>query len=122
VRAVHVDYPYGLDTEGRTATTEAAGHVRDLVEQLLFTEPGERVNRPELGCGLAQLVFEPNSGELSATVRAMVAGSLQRWLGDLIDVQVVETETDDSLLRVTIVYRLLLTGESVQEHFERDIA
>jgi phage baseplate assembly protein W len=118
----HVDYPYGFGRGRRTATTDWNDHVRDLVEQLLFTSPGERVNRPDFGCGLGELVFEPNSDELAGTVQAMVAGSLQRWLGDLIDVHAVEASADEATLRVAVAYRLVLTGEEFVSRFEREVA
>ena len=56
-----LDFPYHVDGTGRSATTGAADHVRDLIEQVLFTAPGERVMRPDFGSGLLALVFEPNS-------------------------------------------------------------
>ena len=117
----HVDYPYGFDPQGRTATTTWADHVRDLVEQTLFTSPGERVNRPDFGCGLLQLVFEPVGAELAAAVEATVFGSLQRWLGDVLELVSVEAETDESKVTVSIAYRLLRTGEQVVEQFERSV-
>ena len=65
-------------------------HIRDLIEQVLFTAPGERVNRPNFGSGLLQLVFAPNSDELAAATQFLVQGALQQWLGDLIQVEGVE--------------------------------
>jgi phage baseplate assembly protein W len=119
---IHVDYPYGVASSGRTATTGWTDHVRDLVEQLLFTSPGERVNRPDFGCGLGALVFEPNSDELVGTVQALVIGSLQSRLGDVIDVQAVEVRAEDAVLRVAVSYRVLSTGEELVEHFRRGAA
>ena len=63
---MNIDFPFHFDDRGRTATTTLDDHVRDLIEQLLFTSPGERVNRPDFGAGLLQLVFAPNSAELAA--------------------------------------------------------
>ena len=57
----HLDHPWHIDATGRTAQTDDAGHLRDLIEQVLFTAPGERVMRPDFGSGLLGLVFEPNS-------------------------------------------------------------
>ena len=56
-----LDYPYHFDGSGRSAATDEADHIRDLIEQVLFTSPGERVMRPDFGAGLLALVFEPNS-------------------------------------------------------------
>ena len=99
-----LDYPFHFDTRGRTAETSEDEHIRDLIEQVLFTAPGERVNRPTFGCGLMQLVFAPNSDALAATSQFLVQGALQQWLGDLIVVESVQVEADDSTLRVTIQY------------------
>jgi phage baseplate assembly protein W len=101
---MHVDYPFRVDDRGRTAETPTPDYVRDLVEQVLFTAPGERVNRPTFGCGLLQMVFAPNSDELAAATQFLVQGSLQQWLGDLINVETVEVEAVDSTLKVTIQY------------------
>ena len=73
-------------------------HIRDLIEQLLFTNPGERVNRPEFGSGLGQLIFAPNSPELATAVQFLVQGALQQWLGDLIAVERVQVDAVDSAL------------------------
>src|SRR6476469_6630045 len=98
------DYPYHFDPRGHTATTDDEDHARDLIEQVLFTAPGERVNRPTFGSGLMQLVFAPNSDELAATTQFLVQGALQQWLGDLIVVESVQVESRDSILRVFIQY------------------
>src|SRR3989442_15731790 len=101
---MNLDFPLHFDGRGRTAETDYEGHIRDLIEQLLFTAPGERVNRPGFGCGLLQLVFAPNSDELAAATQFLVQGSLQQWLGDLIDVEAVEAEGFDLTLRGTVRY------------------
>jgi phage baseplate assembly protein W len=91
-----------------------------MIEQLLFTNPGERVNRPGFGSGLQQLVFAPNSQELAATTQAMVQAALHQWLGDVIQVDTVLVESDEATLRVQIEYTLRRTGESRTETFERN--
>ena len=116
-----VDFPYHLDGRGRTATTDPDDHVRDMVEQVLFTSPGERVNRPTFGAGLMQLVFAPTSPELAAAVQAMVQGSLQQWLGAHVSVDAVEAVSEDSTLRVAVRYTIRATGERRETHFERHV-
>ena len=106
-----IDYPYHIDARGRTACTDEDGHIRDMIEQVLFTSPGERVNRPTFGSGLMQLVFAPNSPELAAATQFLVQGALQQWLGDLILVDLVEVSAEDSSLRVTIQYTVRRTNE-----------
>jgi phage baseplate assembly protein W len=101
---MNVDFPYHFDGRGRTAEAEGDAHIRDLIEQVLFTSPGERVNRPTFGCGLLQLVFAPNSDELAAATQYLVQGALQQWLGDLIQVEDVLVENEDSTLRVAVQY------------------
>ena len=89
---MNVDFPFHFDSRGRTAETADDDHVRDLIEQVLFTAPGERVNRPDFGSGLLQLVFAPNSAELAAATQFLVQGALQQWLGDLIEVRAVQVD------------------------------
>jgi phage baseplate assembly protein W len=71
--------------------------VRDLIDQLLFTNPGERVNRPDFGSGLLQLIFAPNSPELAAALQFTVQAALQQWLGDVIQVQALEVSSEAKL-------------------------
>ena len=112
-------YPYGFDRGGRTAAAEDLRHVRDLIEQVLFTVPGERVMRPELGSGIAQLVFAPSSPELAAATQMLVQGALQRWLGEIIIPTAVEVETDNATLRVTVEFQLRRDGRTATEVFTR---
>lgn len=113
----HVDFPFRVDGRGRSALTDGADHVRDLVEQVLFTSPGERVNRPDFGCGLLQLVFQPNAEPLAHAVRATVQASLQQWLGELIAVDRVTVDAEDSELQVTVGYTIRSTQESRVDQF-----
>jgi phage baseplate assembly protein W len=101
---MHIDFPRQIDGRGRSASTDDEDHIRDLVEQVLFTSPGERVNRPTFGSGLIQLVFMPNSAELATATQFLVQGALQQWLGDLIQVESVQVESEDASLRITVQY------------------
>ena len=114
-----IDYPFHFSSLGRTASTGYDDHVRDMIEQLLFTEPGERVNRPDFGSGVRQLVFAPNSPELAAALQYTVQAALQRWLGDVIEVAALEVVSEDAELRVTLQYVVLRTGEARTDTFER---
>ena len=107
-----LDYPYRFDGRGRTATTDAADHVRDLIEQVLFTAPGERVMRPDFGAGVLALVFEPNSTTLAATTQFLAQSGLQQHLAGLISVDAVTVENVDATLEVTVRYTLLADGTS----------
>jgi uncharacterized protein len=112
-----IDYPFSFDSRGRTATTDYNDHVRDMIEQLLFTSPGERVNNPEYGSGVLQLVFGPASPEIAATVEFTTQAALQRWLGDVIEVAELLVEAEEATLRVSLRYRVLRTGAWQVEQF-----
>lgn len=116
---MNIDFPFHFDGLGRTATTGDDDHVRDMIEQLLFTNPGERVNRPDFGSGLAQLVFAPNSPELAAALQFALQAALQRWLGDVVEVQEVAVVSEDAILRIIVRYSVRASGERRAETFER---
>jgi len=113
-----LDYPYHVDRHGRTASTGGLDHIRDLIEQVLFTTPGERVMRPDFGSGLLGLVFEPNGTALAATIQMLVQGSLQQHLGHLIAVQGVEVKNDESTLLVEVTYTVLRDQTSRTDAFQ----
>jgi uncharacterized protein len=116
---MNIDYPYHFDGQGRTASTDDADHVRDMIEQLLFTNPGERVNRPDFGSGLLQMVFAPNSPELASALQLTVQAALQRYLGDLINLQQLRVTAQDSTLSVVVQYVLRQTQQSFTQTFVR---
>ncbi len=108
---MNLAYPYRFSPLRRTAETDDAQHIRDLIEQVLFTIPGERVMRPDFGSGVAQLVFAPNSVELASATQMLIQGSLQQWLGELIVVQGVRVEAIDAVLSITVQYSIRLTDQ-----------
>lgn len=116
---MNIDYPFRIDSRGRTALTGGDDHIRDMIEQFLFTNPGERVNRPDFGSGLLGMVFEPNSQELATALQATIQAGLQRWLGDLIETQSVEVTSEEATLRVVVRYMVRRTEEGRIETFER---
>jgi len=119
--SVNVDFPYRVDGRGRTADTGADDHIRDLIEQVLFTAPGERVMRPEFGSGLLALVFEPGGPELVATTQHVVQGALQQELGSLIAVDSVQVAQDEGTLTVSVSYVLLQNQQRSQASFSRSV-
>ena len=119
---VRIDFPFHFDGRGGTALTGEDDHIRDMIEQFLFTSAGERVNRPDFGSGLLQLVFAPNSPELAAALKHTVQAGLQRWLGDVIEVRELEVASRDAVLRVELQYAVRRTGEVRSETFEGDAA
>jgi phage baseplate assembly protein W len=116
---MNLRYPYEFDARRRTAEAGEEDYIRGLIEQVLFTAPGERVMRPDFGSGLMQLVFAPNSTELAATTQFLVQGALQQWLGNLIALEAVEVEAVDSTLRVTVRYVIRRTQTQQIASFER---
>jgi phage baseplate assembly protein W len=108
---MNIDFPFHFDRRGGTATTDDNDHIRDMIEQFLFTNAGERVNRPNFGSGLLQLIFAPNSPELASTLQFTVQAGLQQWLGDLIQVQALEVTSTDALLRLDLRYLVRRTQE-----------
>src|SRR5512141_1413987 len=99
---MQIDFPYQIARNGRTALTGTEDHIRDLIEQVLFTTPGERVNRPTFGSGLLRLLFGPNGPEQGATAQLLVQAALQEWLGDVIQVEAVTVDTStEAVIEVT---------------------
>jgi phage baseplate assembly protein W len=115
----NIKYPLQFDDRGRTKEADYDTHIRDMIEQVLFTAPGERVNRPDFGTGLAQLVFAPNSPGLATTTQVLVQAALQQWLGHLIVVEQVSCLCEDSSLIVTVRYVVRRTDERRTAEFER---
>ncbi len=116
---VDVKFPYTFSSQGRTALSDYERHIKDMIEQILFTSPGERVNRPDFGCGLLQAVFEPNSEEMSATIQYLAQGALNRWLSHLIEVNEVVVASEDASLQVRVSYTLLKNRASYSAVFVR---
>jgi phage baseplate assembly protein W len=112
-----VDYPLMIDGAGRVALTGPDDHVRDMIEQVLFTRQGERAMRPDFGCGLTELVFEPNDTVLAAAIELRVRSALQRWLSDVADVEDVHVLAGDSELVVEVSWIRLLDGAPGQAAF-----
>ncbi len=119
---MNLAFPYRIDGRGRTREARRDEgrdeYIRDLIEQVLFTAPGERVMRPDFGCGLRQLLFEGNSPELAATTQMLAQGALQQWLGHLIAVESVAVEAVDSALHVEVTYVVRRTGVKRQAGYE----
>ncbi|HEX3585681.1 MAG TPA: GPW/gp25 family protein [Candidatus Angelobacter sp.] len=115
--AEYLDFPFDFDGSGRAARTDPDDHVRDMIYELLFTNPGERVNLPDFGCGLLQMVFRPNSEALAAATQLLVQGALQQWLGGVIAVQKLSVNNIEERLEIHLVYVRRDTGQQVQVQF-----
>jgi uncharacterized protein len=114
---MNIAFPYQFDGRGRTQEAVLDDYVRQLVEQVLFTSPGERVNLPDFGSGLLQLTFAPNSVEMAAATQFAVQGALQKWLGSYLKVQSVVASAEESTLTVTVTYSVLATDVTQVQTF-----
>ncbi len=103
-------FPFRVDPRGRSALADADAHARELIEQVLFTAPGERVLRPEFGSGVHQLLFAPAGDAVAAATEASVRAALQRWLADVVQVADVSVSHDEARVTVQVAYRVLATG------------
>ncbi|HZS09147.1 MAG TPA: GPW/gp25 family protein [Blastocatellia bacterium] len=119
---MNIDYPFQFVARGRVAATDDDDHVRDLIEQFLLTSPGERVNRPDFGSGLLQLVHAPNSAELAAALQFTVQAGLQQWLGDLIEVRRLDVTAGDARLVIDLQYLVRRTQQTRTATVTRSIA
>lgn len=119
--AMQIDHPFHVSDDGRTATASLEDHIRDLIEQVLFTTPGERVNRPTFGSGLLKTVFAPNSDAQATALQTTMPAALQQWLGDLILIQGIEVASHDATLDVTLRYVIRRTQQAQVATFQRTV-
>ena len=115
--SAYPSFPYQFDGRGRTRQAAVQDYVTQLIEQVLFTSPGERVNMPDFGSGLLQLPFAPNSVELASATQFTVQAALQKWLSSYVKVQSVTATADDAVLTVTVSYSLLTTDVTLVQTF-----
>jgi uncharacterized protein len=119
--AYNVAFPFRVGGLGRAAAADGDEHIRQMLEQLLFTNPGERVNRPDFGSGVLQLIFAPNSPELAGTLQFTLKAAVLHWLGDLIEVQELWVTSDDATLTVDLQYVVMRTGEARTAQLTRPV-
>lgn len=111
-----VNFPFQFDGRGRILDPQGA-YLRQLVEQVLFTSPGERVNLPDFGSGLLQLPFAPNSLEMAAATQFTVQGALQKWLSAYVKVISVVASAQESALTVSVTFAPLNTDVTEVQTF-----
>lgn len=116
-----IDFPFHAGPLGGTAPVDEDAHIRQLIEQVLFTAPGERVMRPDFGSGIQRLLFRPISDPLLSAAHMAVQGALQQWLGDRVAVQDVTVESVDSAVTVTVSYRVSPSSPSQVAQFSREL-
>ena len=111
------NFPYQFDGRGRTLEPTSQDHLEQMIEQVLFTSPGERVNMPDFGSGLLQLAFTPNSVEMAAATQFAVQAALQKWLAGYLTIQSVVATVQEALLTVTVNYTPLNTDVTQVQTF-----
>jgi hypothetical protein len=109
----HVHYPFAIDSESGTVATEDRWdtYVRQLIKQVLFTSPGERVNRPDFGCGVRRMVFMPLNSATANLAKVTLYQALEKWLGSAIAVDQIEVDVEESTLKIEIAYTVRARGE-----------
>ena len=117
----YFDFPFTLDERGRSAVTGSDDHIRDMIHLVLFMAPGERVNRPEFGCGVKQLIFAPLSDALAAATEQLIHGALIRWLDPVISLEKVQATANDATLEIKVSYVRRETGERREDVFRHPV-
>ena len=109
----HLDFPYHFDARGRTAETGEADHLRDLIEQVLFTAPGERVMRPDFGCGIADMVFEVIDNATISRIATLVREALVRHEAriEVLEVNVDPYRAADGRLDISVHWCMRATNQ-----------
>jgi len=116
---MNIAYPLRVDQNGLFASVDDERHIEQLIEQVLFTAPGERVNMPDFGTGLSRFVFSTSSAEVISAVQLLVQGALQQWLGNIIQVQVVQITIEDAVLTILVSYIIKRTRQQVVSQFQQ---
>jgi len=119
--SMYFNFPFVIDDNGRSSVTNEENHIKNLIEQLLFTSTGERVNRPNFGTGINRILFEPNNDVLAMSVDTLIQSSLNLWLDHLIMVESVSVENKDSILEVTVKYTIRKNQRTNINTFRRDL-
>ena len=114
---MNINFPFQFDGRGRTQQATLQDYINQIVEQVLFTSPGERVNLPDFGSGLLQLPFAPNSMEMAAATQFSVQAALQKWLGSYVKVQSVVASVEEAVLTVQVTYTPLSTDVTQVQTF-----
>lgn len=104
----NIHYPLGIDKGNGKLTEETLyeDHIKQLIKQVLLTNPGERINRPDFGCGIRQMVFAPNSVVTESLLKVTILQALEEWLGTVIIVEEVEVYSLQEKLEVTVRYTI----------------
>lgn len=118
-------FPFTVTGLGRSAAVAYGTdeHVRQMLELLVLTVPGERVMRPELGSPARQLVFGAQDGPAAAALGAALQSAIQQWLGDVLTLLDVAVEAVDGsgVLEIVVSYEVRSTGTEDEVRVRKDI-
>lgn len=118
---MYLDLSYRADGTGRTATTDdRARRIRNLIEAVLFTAPGERVNRPEFGSGVYEMLFDSNSDALATAADFLIRSSIQRHLSDLVVIDTLTVQRNEGELKIILSYAIVGEDERRTDTFSKE--
>lgn len=101
--------PIAPDANGKLSFVTGPEKVRQAIYTLLDTDPGERVMRPDYGCGLRRYLMQPNNPATRAAIGREIAQSLTRWEPRIKLVDIAVTSTDDrAMVLIEIRYAHVL--------------
>lgn len=117
----YLKFPFAVGTKG-PKTSSRVEHVREQIEQVLFTSPKERVFRPEFGVGVRRLVFEPNNAALRNSTLKRLNASLAEALHGEVDPRTLEVEVsnEEETLIIHISYTLAAINREESHTFTLD--
>jgi uncharacterized protein len=111
-----LEYPYGVSGTGGPNTTDPTSHLEQLILQVLFTNPGERVNLPQFGAGVQRLLFSPNSDALRTSTQFLISTNLSQWLGDRINVEQITVTSEPGYEEEVTIEIVYVVKQTQQRH------
>lgn len=112
-------FPFQFNLYGHISSTTYDLHIQEMLEQILFTSPGERVNRPDFGCGVELMVFGSTSPEILSVKQTQINSQIQKWLGHLIQVLEVKITTNENRVEILIRYMIYQNQQETTQVFSR---
>src|SRR5262245_6235911 len=112
-----LQFPFQVSERGVAATSGRLDVIRQQLEQLLLTMPGERVNRPDFGCGVQRLVFAGASPEAAAAAEYVIGTAINKYMAELIQLDAVRVTVDASTMYIDILYTVLDSGAELAVSF-----
>ncbi|MEI5671625.1 MULTISPECIES: GPW/gp25 family protein [Nocardioides] len=106
-------WPLGVDHTGSIRLSDGIPELDRSIEIVLMTAPGERLMRPQFGCRIWDLLFEPVTANLLGLISQAVRDALAQWEPRVIveDVDPQPDADNPSLVRIGITYRVRATND-----------